>query len=74
MRTLQCALVTACTVADVPGAIPATRQPNAHIKASELIIVFVNFVFIVMISSLCLRFVCLAVFDFPYEESFLAVQ
>jgi hypothetical protein len=37
-------------VPDVPSAIAATKQPNAQVKARELIIVLVNFVFIVVVS------------------------
>jgi len=34
---------------DVPGAIMATRHTNAQVKARELVIIFVNFVFIVVV-------------------------
>src|SRR6266404_9099986 len=50
-------------VLDVPSAIAATRQPNAQVKARELIIVLVNFGFIVII-SFYLIFLVLAFFDF----------
>ena len=50
-------------MADVPGAISAIRQTNAQVKARELIMIFVNFVFIVIV-SFCLVFVVLAFFDF----------
>jgi len=46
---------------DVPGAIMATRHTNAQVKARELIIIFVNFVFIVVV-SFCLTFIVLAFF------------
>jgi len=39
----------------VPGAIVAAKHTNAQAKARELIIVFVNFVFIVVV-SFCLSF------------------
>jgi hypothetical protein len=35
----------------VPGAIVAAKQTNAQAKARELIIIFVNFVFIVIVLS-----------------------
>ena len=44
-------------VADVPGAIAAAKHTNAQAKARELIIIFVNFVFIVIV-SFCLSFLC----------------
>src|SRR5436190_24210088 len=51
MPTLQtCASAAAPAVADVPGAITAIRQANAQAMARELIIIFVNFVFIVVVS------------------------
>src|SRR5437763_15430148 len=56
MPTLQTrASAAARAVVDVPGAsaIAAARHTNAQAKASELIIVFVNYVFIVVV-SLCL--------------------
>src|SRR4029450_6168045 len=37
-------------VADVSSGIAATKQPDAQAKARELIIVLVNFVFIVIVS------------------------
>jgi hypothetical protein len=37
-------------VLDGPSAIAETRQPNAQVKARELIIVLVNFGFIVIVS------------------------
>jgi uncharacterized MAPEG superfamily protein len=37
-------------VVDVAGAIVATRHTNAQAKARELIMIFVNFVFIVIVS------------------------
>src|SRR6266480_6326704 len=72
--TLQCLSTSARAVADVPGAIVAAKQTNAQAKARELIIIFVNFVFIV-VASFCLSFVVLAFFDLLFrEESFLAVH
>jgi hypothetical protein len=54
MPTLQtCVSAAARTVPDVPGAITATRQTNAQVKARELIIILVNFVFIGVISFHC---------------------
>jgi uncharacterized MAPEG superfamily protein len=51
MPTLQTrASAAARAVVDVPGAIATTRLTNAHAKARELIIIFVNFVFIVVLS------------------------
>ena len=38
-------------VADVPGAIVAAKHTNAQAKATELIMIFVNFVFIVIVLS-----------------------
>jgi hypothetical protein len=38
-------------VADVPSAIAATKHTNAQATANELIIIFVNFVFIVIFLS-----------------------
>jgi len=46
----------------VPGAITATKHTNAQANARELIMIFVNFVFIVVV-SFCLGFVVLAFFD-----------
>jgi len=58
----------------VPGAITATKHTNAQANARELIMIFVNFVFIVVV-SFCLGFVVLAFFDLLFrEESFLAVH
>jgi hypothetical protein len=48
-------------VVDVPGAIMATRHTNAQAKGRELIMIFVNFVFIVIV-SFRLSFVVLAFF------------
>jgi len=62
MPTLQtCASAAARAGADVPGAITATRQTNAQAKDKELIMIFVNFVFIVVV-SFCLSFIVLAFF------------
>jgi hypothetical protein len=55
MSTLQCLSVAARAVADVPGAIVAAKHTNAQAKARELIMIFVNFVFIVIV-SFCLGF------------------
>jgi len=61
-------------VANVPCAIAAAKQTNAQAKASELIIIFVNFVFIVLLLSV-LSFVVLAFFDLlVIELSFPAVH
>ena len=46
----------------MPGAIAAAKHTNAQANARELIIIFVNFVFIVVV-SFCLSFVVLAFFD-----------
>jgi hypothetical protein len=62
MPTLQTrASAAARAVPDVPSAIVAAKHTNAQAKARELIIIFVNFVFIVVV-SFCLSFVVLAVF------------
>src|SRR6476661_1958704 len=51
MPTLQTRPSAAdCAVAGVLGAITATRQTNAPAKAKELIMIFVDFVFIVIVS------------------------
>ena len=55
-------------VLDVPSAIAATRQPNAQVKARELIIVLVNFVFIVIVSFCLSLFIVLAFLGFPQWE------
>jgi hypothetical protein len=52
----------ACEVPDVPSVIATTRQPNAQAKASELIIIFANFVFIIVVSLSV--FIVLAFFGF----------
>jgi hypothetical protein len=57
-----CGPSAARAVADVPSAIAATRLTNAHAKAKELIIIFVNFVFMVVV-SFCLSSVFVAFFD-----------
>jgi len=62
MPTLQCLSASARAVADVAGAIVAAKQTNAQANASELIIIFVNFVFIVVV-SFCLSSVVLAFGD-----------
>jgi hypothetical protein len=57
MPTLQCLSTSARAVAGVPGAIVAAKHTNAEATARELIIIFVNFVFIVVV-SFCLSFSC----------------
>jgi hypothetical protein len=66
MPTLQTRPPSAAApaVPDVPTAITATRQTNAQAKARELIMIFVNFVFIVVL-SFRLSFLVLAFLDFP---------
>ena len=54
------AIPAAPVVADVPTAITATRQTNAQVKAKELIMIFVNFVFIVVVSF------CLSLLFWPF--------
>src|SRR4029077_6153704 len=74
MCTLQtCPSAAAPAVPGVPTAITATRQTNAQVKARALIMIFVNFVFIVVL-SFCLSVVVLAFFDSSPEKSFLAVH
>jgi hypothetical protein len=52
MPTLQtCALAAARAVAGVLGAIAAAKHSATQAKARELIIIFVNFVFIVIVLS-----------------------
>jgi len=51
-----------CAVADVLSAIVAAKHTDAQANAKELIIIFVNFVFIVVV-SFCLSSVVLAFFD-----------
>src|SRR4030095_13793804 len=49
--TLQtCPSAAAPAMRDVPAAITATRQTNAQVKARELIMIFVNFLFILVLS------------------------
>src|SRR6266446_8549675 len=55
MRASQCASAAARAVVVVPGTIVAAKHTNAQATARELIIVFVNFVFIVVV-SFCLSF------------------
>jgi hypothetical protein len=63
MPALQpCGSGSGRAVADVPTAIVAAKHTNAQPTAKELIIVLVNFVFIVVV-SFCLSFVVLAFFD-----------
>jgi len=49
MPTLQTRPSAAArAVADVPGAIVTAKHTNAQAKARELIMIFVNFVFIII--------------------------
>src|SRR5437588_3205257 len=73
MSTLQCLSAAARAVADVPGAIVAAKHTNAQAIARELIIVFVNFVFIVVV-SFCLSFLVWPSVAIHREELFLAVH
>jgi len=61
MPTLQTRPPSAAAraVADVPGAIVTAKHTNAQAKARELIMIFVNFVFIVVV-SFCLVLLVLA--------------
>ena len=72
MPTLQtCASAAAPAVADVPGAIVTAKHTNAQAKARELIMIFVNFVFIVVVSFVVVS----AFFDIlVIELSFPAVH
>jgi hypothetical protein len=52
MPTLQTwPWAAARAVADVPGAIVAAKHTSAQVKAKELIIIFVNFVFMIIFLS-----------------------
>src|SRR5947207_12030491 len=73
MPTLHCLSAAARAVADVPGAIVAAKHTNAQAKARELIIILVNFVFIVVV-SFCLSFFVLAFVALHREELFPAVH
>src|SRR6476469_1793706 len=54
MPTLQTRPSAAArAVADVPGASAAAKHTNAQATARELIMIFVNFVFIVVVSFCC---------------------
>jgi len=64
MCSLHAASIAADPAVDVPGAIAATKHANAQVNAKELIIIFVNFVFIVIV-SFCLFFSCLRLFGYP---------
>jgi hypothetical protein len=55
----QCPSAAARAVVDVPGVIVAAKHTNAQVKARELIIVLVNFGFIVIV-SFSLSFLVLA--------------
>jgi hypothetical protein len=57
MCASQCLSTSARAVADVPGAIVAAKHTNAQANAKELIIIFVDFVFIVIV-CFCLSFCC----------------
>src|SRR5207244_13653117 len=71
MPTLQtCPSAAARAVADVPGAIVTAKHTNAQAKARELIMIFVNFVFIVVL-SFRLTFVVLAFFWLLILRSYL---
>jgi hypothetical protein len=64
MPALQpCGSGSGRAVADVPTAIVAAKHTNAQPIVRELIMIFVNLVFIVVV-SFCLSFVVLAFFDF----------
>jgi hypothetical protein len=66
MPTLQTRASGAdCAVADVSGAIVAAKHTNAQAKARELIIIFVNFVFILVVSF------CLSLVDLAFGDSSL---
>jgi hypothetical protein len=73
MRASQCASAAARAVADVPGAIVAAKHTKAQAKARELIIIFVKFVFIVVV-SFYLRFLFWPSVALHREELFLAVH
>jgi hypothetical protein len=60
--TLQTCAGAGPAVVDVPSAIAAAKHTNAQAMAKELIIIFVNFVFIVVV-SFRLSSVVLAFFD-----------
>ena len=64
MCSLHAASIAADPAVDVPGAIAAPKHANAQVNAKELIIIFVNFVFIVIV-SFCLFFSCLRLFGYP---------
>jgi hypothetical protein len=64
MPTLQTRASAAARAGEeVPSAIVAAKHTTAQPTARQLIIVFVNFVFIVVV-SFCLTFVVVAFFDF----------
>ena len=73
MRASQCASAAARAVVVVPGTIVAAKHTNAQATARELIIVFVNFVFIVVV-SFCLSFLVWPSVALHREELFLAVH
>jgi hypothetical protein len=55
--TPQCASAAARAVVDVPSAIVAAKHTDAQAKDREPIIIFVNFVFIVVV-SFCFKLCC----------------
>ena len=57
MRAPQGGSAAGRAVADVPGTIVAAKQTKAQATARELIIIFVNVVFIVVV-SFCLSLLC----------------
>src|SRR5947208_3907864 len=60
-------------VADVPGAIVTAKHTNAQAKARELIMIFVNFVFIVVF--FLFKCCCFGLLLAPHHErSFLALH
>jgi hypothetical protein len=75
MPALQpCASGSGRAVADVPTAIVAAKHTNAQPMAKELIMIFVNFVFIVVV-SFRLSFSCFGRrWLLVIELSFLAVH
>ena len=64
----------ACAVRGVPSVIAATKLTNAQVKAKELIIVLVNFVFIVLVSFCLSFFIVLAFLASHRGRSHLAVH
>ena len=60
--------VAARAVLEVSGTVVAAKQSNAQAKARELSNIFVNFVFIVIV-SFCLKFFVLALRDLSLIEN-----